>query len=239
VRWRAGRLGLPRAERATRRIMLQEAWSALLALLAPVIIVGGIRGGIFTPTEAGAIATVYVLLVGVLVYRGLGLREIAQSLVRAAHGTASVLVILGASSIFAWIIADLGISRQLAEFVGGLGAPAWVVLLLLNLILFAVGMVLDPLAALIILVPIFLPLMQALGVNEIQFGMIVVLNLMIGLCTPPVGYLIYLTATIGEVSPLSVVRESLPFIAVLIVVLLFVTFVPAISLFLPTILAGH
>jgi TRAP-type C4-dicarboxylate transport system permease large subunit len=150
-----------------------------------------------------------------------------------------VLVILGASSIFAWIIADQGVSRAFAAAITDLNASRPVVLLLLNLLFFAIGMFLDPIAALIILVPIFLPLVQSLGIDLVQFGVITVLNLMIGLCTPPVGYLIYMTATMAEVSPATVIRESLPFLGVLIAVLLLVTYVPAVTLALPGIVTGR
>lgn len=237
--WRAGGLGLPREPRADRAQRLGETGRAAAALLAPVIIVGGIRGGAFTATEAGAVAALYVLLIGLVVYRGLTAAGVWGALVRAAHGTASVLVILGASSIFAWIIADQGVSRAFAAAIMALEAPRGIVLLLLNLLFFAIGMFLDPIAALIILVPIFLPLVQGLGIDLIHFGMIAVLNLMIGLCTPPVGYLIYLTAGMAEVSPAAVIRESLPFLAVLVAVLLVVTYVPAVALALPALLKGR
>lgn len=237
--WRAGQLALPREPRATLAVRLRETGRASAALLAPVIIVGGIRGGAFTATEAGGIAALYVLLIGVLVYRGLTPAGLWRALVQAAQGTASVLVILGASSIFAWIIADQGVSRAFAAAITGLDASRPVVLLLLNLLFFAIGMFLDPIAALIILVPIFLPLVQGLGVDLVQFGVITVLNLMIGLCTPPVGYLIYMTASMAEVSPTTVIRESLPFLAVLIAVLLLVTYVPAVTLALPGIVTGR
>lgn len=237
--WRAGQLALPREPRATLPVRLRETGRASAALLAPVIIVGGIRGGAFTATEAGGIAALYVLLIGILVYRGLSLGGLWRALVQAAQGTASVLVILGASSIFAWIIADQGVSRAFAAAITDLHASRAVVLLLLNLLFFAIGMFLDPIAALIILVPIFLPLVQSLGIDLVQFGVITVLNLMIGLCTPPVGYLIYMTATMAEVSPATVIRESLPFLGVLIAVLLLVTYVPAVTLALPGIVTGR
>ncbi len=240
VAWlRAGPLDLPREPRASRPQIVQATARASLALLAPVIIVGGIRGGIFTATEAGAIAVVYILFIGSFVFRGLSASIFGSALVRAAHGTASIIVILGASSIFAWIIADQGISREFAAAIRGLGAPDWLVLLIINLLFLAVGMFLDPLAALIILVPIFLPLVQGIGVDTVQFGVMIVLNLMIGLCTPPVGYLIYMTASMGDVSPTQVVRHSLPFIAVLLGVLALVTYVPAITLWLPALVAGR
>jgi TRAP transporter, DctM subunit len=235
----ARRMNLPRSERAEASVVLSAALRAALALLAPVIIVGGIRGGVFTPTEAGAIAAVYVLLIGVLAYRALTLPTIFDALVRAAHATGTVLVILGASSIFAWIIADQRIGQELAETIRGLDLQPWMLLLVLNLIFFAVGMFLDPLPALVILVPVFLPMVKAIGMDPVHFGVMLVLNLVIGLCTPPVGALIYLTASIGNVSPTAVVRASLPFLAMLICVLLLVTYVPAVSLTLPQLIAGR
>lgn len=240
VAWlRAGQLELPRTPRAGRRTVLRESGNAFFALLAPVIIVGGIRGGVFTPTEAGAVAALYVLLIGVFVYRGVSLQAVGGSLVRAAHGTASVLVVLGASSIFAWIIADQGISRELAALITGTGAPIWLLILLFNLLFLAVGMFLDPIAALIILVPLMVPLLPELGLDPIQFGVMIVLNLMIGLCTPPVGYLIFITSSLAEVPAARVVRQSLPFLAVLLAVLLLVSYVPAVTLTLPQLVQGR
>lgn len=240
VAWlRAGPLELPREPKASRPEILRATGRAGFALLAPVIIVGGIRGGVFTATEAGAIVVVYIVAIGTLVFRGLTASIFGNALIRAAHGTASVMVILGASSIFAWIIADQGISRQFAAAIIGLDAPDWLVMLMINVLFLAVGMFLDPLAALIILVPIFLPLAEAIGMDRIQFGVMTVLNLMIGLCTPPVGYLIYMTATMGGVPPTTVVRHSLPFIAVLLIVLALVTYVPAITLWLPNAVSGQ
>lgn len=237
--WRAGRLALPREGRADAATRLRETGRASAALLAPVIIVGGIRGGAFTATEAGGIAALYVLAIGFLVYRGLTPGAVGHALVQAARGTASVLVILGASSIFAWIIADQGVSRAVAAAIAGLDAPPALVQLLLNLLFFAIGMFLDPIAALIILVPIFLPMVQGLGIDLVQFGVMAVLNLMIGLCTPPVGYLIYMTATMADAPPAAVIGESLPFLAVLVVVLLLVTYVPAVTLALPALVTGR
>lgn len=237
--WRAGPLELPREPKAGRAEILRASSRATFALLTPVIIVGGIRGGVFTPTEAGAIAVVYILAIGTFLFRGLRLSDLGGALTRAAHGTASVLVILGASSIFAWIIADQGVSRQFAAAMIGLGAPDWLLLLMINILFLAVGMFLDPLAALIILVPIFLPLVEAIGMDRVQFGVMTVLNLMIGLCTPPVGYLIYMTASMGEVAPTKVIRHSFPFICVLLAVLGLVTYVPAVTLWLPGLVAGQ
>jgi tripartite ATP-independent transporter DctM subunit len=236
---RCGHLGLTTLPRAGRAAVLRETGRASFALLAPIIVVAGIRGGVFTPTEAGAVAAVYVLLIGLFVYRGVGLNEIYRSLVRAAHGTASVLVVLGASSIFAWIIADQGISRQFVGMISGLEVAPWLLILLFNLLFLAVGMFLDPIAALIILVPIMVPLLPQLQIDVIQFGVMIVLNLMIGLCTPPVGYLIFITSNLGKVSTVEVVRQSVPFLIVLLAVLALVSYVPAVTLLVPSLLSGH
>jgi tripartite ATP-independent transporter DctM subunit len=235
----ARRLNLPRSEKASGRAIASATFRASFALLAPVIIVGGIRGGVFTPTEAGAVAAVYVLLLGLFAYRALPPSAILDALTRAAHGTATVMVILGASSIFAWIIADQRIGQNLAATISGLQVEPWMLLLILNLIFFAVGMFLDPLPALVILVPVFLPLVTSIGMDPVHFGVMIVLNLVIGLCTPPVGALIYMTASMGQVSPAAVVRASLPFLAMLIVVLMLVTYIPAVSLGLGELVGGH
>ena len=230
------RRGYPRGERIGRRELLRTTRDATLAIASPVIILGGILGGVFTATEAGAIAALYVFLIGTLIYRTLDARGTWKSLVTAARGTAIVMVILGASSIFAWIVADQKIGQQTVQLVFSLSREPWIVLLLINAVFFIAGLFLDPLAALIILVPIFYPLSGAIGLDPVHFGLIVVFNLMIGLCTPPVGYLIFLTASLAQASPLSVIRESLPFVAVLVAVLMLVTYLPAVSLSIPNLL---
>ncbi|MCB1810012.1 MAG: TRAP transporter large permease, partial [Candidatus Competibacteraceae bacterium] len=178
----------PRQPVAGLVAIAQRGAAALVALLTPVIIVGGILGGIFTPTEAGAVAALYSFIAGKLIYRELSWRDAAQALVRAAQGTATVMVILGASSIFAWIVADLRISHSVAAFIFELSKEPWLVLLVINLFVLLVGLFMDPLAALVILVPVFLPTAVEIGIDPIHFGIIIVINLMIGLCTPPVGY---------------------------------------------------
>jgi len=207
--------------------------AALAALLTPIIILGGILGGVFTATESGAIACVYCLLVGAFVYRELGWRDTGRALVNAAHGTASVMVIVGASALMGWLIADLGISKQASELIFALTRDPLVFLAIVNAFFLIVGLFMDPLAALIVFVPILLPAATGMGIDAIHFGLIVVINLMIGLCTPPVGYLIYLLANIAGEPPQRVIRESLPFLGVLLAVLLLVTYIPALTLSLP------
>ena len=192
---RAGQLDLPREPRATGREVRSASARAVFALLAPVMIVVGIRGGIFTVTEAAAVIVLYVLAISILIFRGLRLADIGHGLVRAAHG------------------------GRLAEHFE--------------------ARFLAPLAALIILVPIFLPLATDLGMDSVQFGVMIVLNLMIGLMTPPVGFLIYMTASMGDVSPSAVIRQSAPFVGALLLVLAVVTYVPAATLWLPALISGN
>ena len=224
------RRGYPREASASARRVLHTGWRAMPALVAPVIIVGGVLGGVFTATEAGTVAAAYCFLIGKFVLRELTWRMCWQALVKAAIGTSTVLVILGSATIFAWIVADLQVSRHMAEIMFAISQEPWAFLLMLNICLLIVGLFLEPLPAMIIMVPIFFPIAADLGIDPIHFGLIVVVNLMIGLCTPPVGVLIYMSAALAETKPEHVIRESLPFIAVLVLVLLLVTYVPALTL---------
>jgi tripartite ATP-independent transporter DctM subunit len=212
--------------------------AAIAALATPVIILGGILGGVFTVTEAGAIACVYCGLVAVFVYRQLTLKEFWRSLVTAAQGTASVMLIVGASGVMGWMIADLQINKQAAALLLSFTTSDWVFLTVVNVFFLIVGMFMDPLAALIVFVPILMPAVQALAIDPIHFGVVIVINLMIGLCTPPVGYLIYLMANVANEPPQAVIRESLPFLGVLVFVLILVTYIPALTLALPQYFLG-
>lgn len=227
------RRGYDRNKRAGIAEIGASLLRALAALLMPVIIVGGILGGVMTAAEAGAVAVFYAMVIGALAYRQLTLRLVWNGVLQAATGTATVLVILGASSVFAWIVADQQINRQVAEIIFALSTDPLVVLLLIALAGLLVGTLMDPLAALIVMVPVFLPAALQIGIDPVHFGLVIVLTLMIGLCTPPVGYLIYLSAAIARCRPEAVTRESLPFLAALVAGLLLCVAVPAISLTLP------
>jgi TRAP-type transport system large permease protein len=223
----------------TFALIRHSAYLAALPLFAPVVIVGGILGGIFTATEAGAVACLYALLVGGLVYRELNFTNIWTSLLRAAHGTAKVMIIIGSCTVFAWVVADMKISEKAAELIFRISREPWAVLLMLTIFLFIVGLFLDPTPSLIILVPILLPITTLLGIDPVHFGVLMVINLLIGLCTPPVGFLIYLTASIADCSSEDVILESIPFIIVLLVVLVICTYVPSIVMALPNFFYGH
>lgn len=209
---------------------------AFLSLLTPVILVGGILGGVFTPTEAAVVASAYALFLGVVVYRTLNFRKLWDISVDTIETTAVVLLIVGAASIFSWLLTANGVPRALAGAILGQTESVFVILLLMNLLLLAVGIVMEPVAAITILTPVLLPIAIALGLDPVHFGIIMVLNLMIGLLTPPVGMVLYVLARVTETSFETVVRATMPFLIPLVAVLILVTYVPALSMWLPTLL---
>ena len=212
---------------------------AAAALLTPMIVLGGILGGIMTATEAGAVAAAYAFVLGKFWFRELGWRDCAIALVDAAKGTSTVLVIVGASSVFAWIVADLKISAMASDMIFAISRDPFWVLVLVMIFTLGIGLFMDPLAGLVIVVPVFLPTMQQIGVDPVHFGVLAVLNLMIGLTTPPVGYLIYLSAYIAQEKPEVVIRESLPFLAALIAALAICLLFPAVVTTLPALYSGR
>jgi tripartite ATP-independent transporter DctM subunit len=234
---------------ALRRAFPQGKWlgfghvgrslvEASAALVTPLIVIGGILGGVFTATESGVVAVVYCILVGVFAYRELTLRALGEALVNTARGTAMVMMIVGASQLMGWIVADLRLNQAAADLIFAMTASPWIFLTIVNVFFLLVGLFMDPLAALIVLVPILLPTATHMGIDSVHFGLVVILNLMIGLCTPPVGYLIYLLAGIAREPPVRVIRESLPFLGVLLFVLALVTYFPALSLSLGRLVYG-
>lgn len=234
----ARRIDLPRSTRASLEQVVKTTLNSLLALLAPFIIVVGIRGGVFTATEAGAIASIYILAISVFFFREIGLRALFECCLRAAQGTGVVMVIVGASSVFAWVIADQQVGVQIAQVITAADLGYWVIFLLLNIVLLAAGAFLDPIAAMAIFVPVLLPVALAVGVDPVHFGVIMTVNLTIGLCTPPVGILLFLTAMMAKTSTLKVIAQITPFIIVMLLTLLAVTYLPELSLWLPNVLRG-
>ena len=196
---------------------------------------GGILLGIFTPTEAGAVAVLYSVIIGGLFYRELTLSDLSMIFKRTLVNSATVLILVGTSQIFGWVVAQSNIGVQIGNIMLAISKNPLIILLELNMFLI-VGMIMDPLAALIIFVPIFLPITQSVGVDPVHFGLVVVLNLMIGLSTPPVGYLLYMTSALAEIQVEQVIREILPFLIVMLIVLAMCTYWPRMVLFLPNLL---
>ncbi|WP_447957305.1 TRAP transporter large permease [Vreelandella sp. EE7] len=230
------RRGYPVGERFSVKRLIASFLHASLSLLIPVIIVGGIVLGIFTPTESAIAAVAYVLVLATLVYRSAGWRQIITVFRETIEMTSVVLLIVAASSIFAWILTREGVPTAFAGAVMAVADNPILILILINLILLVVGCFMETVAAITILTPVLLPLAVQAGVDPVQFGIIMVLNLMIGLLTPPVGLVLFILARVADISFPRAVRATLPFIAALLVSLLLITFIPALTLWLPSLI---
>ncbi len=211
------------------------ALHAVPALLLILLIVGGIRFGVFTPTEASVIAVFYALIVGMFVYRSLRLRDLPGIVLRAALTSGAVLLILGAARAFAWVLIIEGVPQFLAETIISWNLSPIVFLLAVNLLLIVFGLFMDPLPGVMILVPILAPISYALGIDPDHFAIIVIVNLTLGLATPPVGSLIFVVSSTVDLKPSTLIREMPPFFLALAVALLLITFVPFLSTWLPTV----
>ena len=214
--------------------VLKTVLSAIPFLLMPIIIVGGILGGIFTPTEASVVAIFYGLLL-IIVYKGknIQIKPILEIIERAGVISAAILMLTAAASVFAWIIAVENIPQMFTHLLFSITKNPYVMLLIVNVFLLFWGMFLDNLPAILILVPIFLPLAASLGIHPIHFGVVVIINLMIGLITPPYGAALFLGTIISGVPMEKIIRELLPFIMISIVTLFIVTYIPIIVMWLP------
>ena len=204
----------------------------LPALFTPVIIIGGIATGIFTPTEAAIAAVVYSLILG-FAYRTLTLRKFMAVSMETIETTAVILLIVAGASIFAWILTANQVTEKFAALLLGISRNKFVVLMMINVILFIVGFFMETIAAITILTPVLLPTVVMLGVDPIHFGVIMVLNLMIGLLTPPVGMVLYVLSRVAKVPFEQCARATLPFLIPLVTVLLLVTFFEPLSMWLP------
>ena len=231
--WHARRLRLPPAGRVSLRETGKAALDALPGLALIVIVMGGILGGVFTATEAGAIAVLYSLALAGLVYRDIGAGDLVPILVRSAETTAIVLFLIAASVAMAWVLAYRNIPAEAAEFLLGISDNPLVLLLIINLTLLVVGAFMDMTPAVLIFTPIFLPVATEIGMSPLHFGIMIVLNLCIGLCTPPVGNVLFLSCAIANTTIARMLRPLLPMYAAMLVALLLVTYIPAISEWLP------
>ena len=207
-------------------------WRALPSLFLLFLVIGGIVAGVFTATEASAIAVVYTLVLS-FAYRELKLSELTGILVRASETTAVVLLLIGTSMSMSWVMSSEDIPQMISEFMLGLSDNKWVILLVVNLILLFVGTFMDITPAVLIFTPIFLPVVTKVGVDPVHFGMIMVVNLCIGLCTPPVGSLLFVGVSIAKISLTQVLRPLLPFFLAMVIALTLIILFSEISLALP------
>ncbi|WP_377890371.1 TRAP transporter large permease [Alkalihalobacillus sp. R86527] len=226
----AVRRGYPSDEKAT----FKERWdgfkSAVLALLMPVIILGGIYGGIFTPTEAAAVAVVYAFIIGVFVYRKITPKVLMKALSEAAITTSIVMSIIAFAGLFGLILSREGIPAQVTDFFVELSSNPIVFLLLINLLLIIVGMFMETSASIIILAPILTPVAISMGIDPVHFGIIMVVNLALGMCTPPVGVNLFIAAQIANVKLEKLAKALIWFFVVLIIDLLLISFIPQLTM---------
>jgi len=218
--------------------VLKATYEAKWALLIPVIILGGIYGGIFSPTEAAVVAVVYAFIIGKFVYKELSWKDSFQSFREAVVINATTMIIIGLSVSFAYFMTLEQIPNQLAAFLIDFSSNPFVILLAINLLLIVVGMFIDTISALVILTPILLPIVVAVGVDPVHFGVILVANLAIGFITPPLGVNLFVASSVGNVKFEKIVVSVLPFLLSMIICLLVITYIPALSLWLPNLLGN-
>jgi C4-dicarboxylate transporter DctM subunit len=230
---------LPRQPRAGWGERLRTGREALWGLLLIIIILGGIYGGIFTPTEAAAVAAVYAFLIAVFVYRDLKLRDVGRVLVDSARVTVMLLFIISNAMLFAHVLTTEQIPQVIASEILSAGLAPWQFLIVVNLLLLVAGNFMEPSAIILILAPILFPIAIKLGVDPIHLGVIMVVNMEIGMVTPPVGLNLFVTSGITGMGVLQVVRAAWPWLMVLLAFLVIVTYVPWLSLVLPNALFGN
>ena len=209
---------------------------ALPGLVTAVIIVGGVLSGIFTVTESGAFGAIYALLLTYFVYRSLDWNGFKTAVVSAVRTTAMVMVLIGFASSFAYLLALYQVPEKLSSFMLGISEEKIAVLLMINIMLLVLGMIMDMAALILICTPIFLPIVRDLGMDPTQFGIMLLVNLGLGLCTPPVGTCLFVGCAVGRVKIEETLRTIWPFYLAILMALLLVTYVPAVSLFLPSLL---
>jgi C4-dicarboxylate transporter DctM subunit len=227
---------LPRASlREIGQAFREAAWGLGLA----VVVIGGIYGGLFTPTEAAAVSAVYAFFVAVFVYRELPLAKVPRVLLEAANMSAMLLYIITNAILFSFLLTTENIPQQLAQWIIDQGLTPWMFLLFVNVLLFFAGDFMEPSSILLILAPLFLPVAMKLGIDPIHLGIIMTINMELGMITPPVGLNLYVASGLAKMGLTEVTKAAAPWILVVTAVLLLVTYVPEISLWLPQLLYGR
>lgn len=234
----AKRRGYPVAERTTWAQIMKTAWDAVPSLFLIVIIMGGIISGLFTATEASAIAIVYTLFLAVIVYRQVKIRDLPKIILDSAVTTSVVLLLIGCSMGMSWAMANADIPYMISDAILGVSENPLVILLIINITLLIVGIFMDMTPAVLIFTPIFWPIAQEMGMDPVHFGIMMVFNLCIGILTPPVGSALFIGCSVGKVSIDKVIVQLIPFFVVLFITLMLVTYIPQLSLFLPNLLLG-
>lgn len=222
-----------REKRATTREIFKTGKDALLALIMPIIIIGGILSGIFTATESGAIACAYALILGLFVYKELKLKDLYTLFIDCAKSTGQVLIVVACASLFTWVITVAQVPQTVSAFLSATISNKYVMLLVINVVLLIAGTFIDTTSALVIFTPLFLPLVQAMGIDLIHFGLVMAVNLTIGMCTPPLGVCLFVSCEIAGTSLREMFRDLVIMLIPLLILLLLITYVPATVTWLP------
>lgn len=222
-----------REKAASFHEILSTGKDTVLALFMPIIIIGGIMSGIFTPTESGAVAVFYSLVVSVFIYHEMNWKTFWEALVNSAKSSGQVLVVVACASLFTWVITVNQVPQSVTVFLQQAIHNKYMLLLIINIILLIAGTFIDTTSAIVIFAPLFIPLVKAMGIDLIHFGMIIAVNLTIGMCTPPLGVCLFVSGSIAKISLKDQMHDLVPMLGVLLVVLLLVTYVPELTLFLP------
>lgn len=234
VVWHYSRVrGYPKGQRPSFKEAVKAVADAVLVLIMPIIILGGILSGAFTPTESACIAVFYALIIGFFVYRNLRIRDLPGILIETGATSSLVMLVIGMASIFSWILASEQVPQMVTESMLSLTGNKILILLLVNVILLVIGTFMETTASLIILTPVLLPLMTRIGVDPLHFGVIIVLNLVIGLTTPPVGVCLFIACSIGRNRIEDLSRAIVPFLLASIAVLIVCTYWPELIMLIP------
>ena len=236
VWWRAGKLKTTPPPKASTREVLRALRESLWGLMLLVIIMGGIYGGIFTPTEAAAVSAVYALIVAVFIYRDLGAKDLPHVFLEASRTTVMLMFIVANALLFAHVLTTERIPQTIAAQIVGMGMEPWMFLVVVNVILLIAGNFMEPTGIILILAPIFFPIATELGIDPIHLGIIMVVNMEIGLITPPVGLNLFVTSAVTGMPLTAVIRAAMPWLMLLLSFLVIITYVPAVSLGLPNML---
>jgi tripartite ATP-independent transporter DctM subunit len=234
----SGRRGYPRERKATLRQFLASALDAWSALTCPVIIIGGILVGIFTPTEASVVAVLYALIVTLVVYKEISLRDLPRILWETLEYTIRVLFIISAAGIFGWLLIHQRVPDAVITGLMSLSESPWIILLIINIILLILGCFMEGISIMILTIPIFMPLIAKVGIDPVHFGVVMTLNLMVGLLTPPVGMVLYAVSAVGKIPLWELASELKWYIVALMVSLGLITYIPGLVTWVPDLVMG-
>jgi len=234
----ASKRNYPREMRATFRELMQSALGAWSALITPIIIIGGILIGVFTPTEASVVAVIYALIITLVIYQEITIRDLPRILWETLEYTVRVLFIISAAGIFGWLLIHQRVPDTVIQGLMTLSNNPWVILFIINVILLVLGCFMEGISIMILTIPIFMPLINKIGIDPVHFGVLMTLNLMVGLLTPPVGMVLYAVSAVGRVPLWELAEELKWYIVALMGSLFLITYIPGLVTWIPNLIMG-